>query len=115
MPTHLHIAEDPRDPLSKFRRRELEAILDDNELSHPPQPPASLSREMIRGANIDASKYMQPDGQFAWPPKHEGEAVDIDNMKMPALRSFCSKAGIAWQMSDKKAELQDKARAHLRQ
>ena len=118
MPTHLNIAEDPRDIWQKFRRKELDAILDAEGIQHPPMMPAISAREIARGSDINPEKYMAPDGSFIWPdrkpnPEKPHQETDVDSMKRTELIKFCKHAGIEWSMSDKKPDLQKKVRAYL--
>lgn len=114
--------EDPRSPLYRFRRRQLEAILRDNHIPYPQDIPAETARMLIRQSDIDARKYLDDNGQFM--PPQEAQAsrpdkseeperkvagiasgVDLEAMKMPDIRRLCSQMDVSWTKTDKKAEL----------
>jgi len=112
-----NLSDDSRDLASKLRRLELEAILVDNGMSYPTDPPAELSRTMVRGAGIDVGRYFDETGNFLWPSawlnRHREKSVNPGGMKRPDLIKFCKEAGIDWSIKDKKADLQRKVEAHL--
>lgn len=127
MPTYLNgSVEDPRDLVGKLRRRELEAILLDNNISYPKDPPAELSRTMVRSAGINVGKYIDEVGNFLWPeswknregltnpqPAPRQPTTAIGNMKRPDLIKYCKEEGIEWSIRDSKKVLEKKVQEHL--
>lgn len=121
MPTYLYDSKgriiedpewDPRNLLSKLRRKELEAILKDNDIPHQPNPPAYVSRELIKANDIRAERYIDEIGNFLWPVQKEPENPRTDGLKRPELIRMCKDLGIEWSMKDTKADLQQKVAAH---
>lgn len=101
--------EDPRQPIHKLRRLELEAILAAENISAPQDVPAFTARWLLLSGGVDVTKYIGPHGEFIKPAPKPG-AVNVDEMKMGELRSYCSKAKIPWNLKDKKTELQERIR-----
>jgi len=59
---------DPRSSLYRLRRKQLEAVLFDNQIPYPQDIPAEASRSMILHAGIDVERYLDPrTRQFLWP------------------------------------------------
>ena len=101
--------EDPREPIHKLLRHELEAILAAENIDAPQDVPAFTARYMLFTAGVDVTKYIGPDGEFIKPTPKPG-AVNVDEMKMGELRSYCAKAKIPYTLKDKKVELQERIR-----
>lgn len=116
--------DDPRDPLERMRRRELEAVLRDNNMSHPKDIPANAAREILRSAGVTGHSYIGPHGEFVWPEEVDaGDDYDpsaalgkaVGDMTIQELRTTLKRIGIAWNLSENKKTLQKKLNAYIEQ
>lgn len=101
--------EDPREMIHKLRRKELEAILAAENIDAPQDVPAFTARWILFNNGVNVAKYIGPGGEFVKPAPKVG-AVNVDEMKISELRSYCAKTKIPYSMKDKKTDLQDRVR-----
>lgn len=132
--------EDPRGGWQKFRRRELYAIATQEGIPFTHGAPADAIRIQLQTSGVNPLKYYPQDRgplenggsitqsrinipkekikpievkQETTDVKIEIEEVNVLELKMPKLRSWCTQHGIQWHVTDKKTDLQRKAKEFL--
>ena len=105
---------DPRSPLGKMRRRQLQTVCETRKIQFSPDEGAEVLRQRLQQAGITGSEPGMLDGAGnpivpqARLSTENPDKLDYSLLKMPELRKLCKQREIPQNNKDTKASLVEK-------